>query len=290
MSFTDNVKAEILQHRPKKPCCRFCESYGMTLVLRRGGRIRMKSASLSLARHYRSLLAKCTDISLDVRENGSRASFCADCSDFRKFYALDSVDSSVFTCENCAAAFFRGAFLASGNCSDPEKEYHLEIKIAGEGLSYELCRLLIGCGLDAKTREKPSKSAQKSENEYIVYLKKSGDIEDFLTLIGAAGSALAVMQSTVMKDVRNNINRKTNFETANIKKSSVSCAKQLEAINKLDRRGMLAVLPDDLRELAQARRENIDMSLSELGAQFGLSRAGVHHRLQKIIDKANALD
>ena len=123
----------------------------------------------------------------------------------------------------------------------------------------------------------------KSGNKYVVYIKKRRCIEDFLTLIGAQNSTLKIMQCNVMKDVRNNVNRKTNFEAANIIKSSASAAIQLEAIKKINESSDINLLPDELREVAIARLNNPELPLSEIGKLCGLSRSGVHHRLQKLI-------
>lgn len=280
MSFSDRIKEEILSIRPKKSCCRACELCGMILfVMKTDGKCICRN--VEIAKHLRSLVKKVFDYSAEIEQNGAKHCVAMP-DDITSKCDFSEIDRTQFICEGCVGSFLRGVFLVVGSCSDPKSEYNLSFNISDERLSYELCKLMIDSGFDAKTRE----NVRGNTKRYIVYIKKSGDIEDFLTLIGAQTATLELMELKVEKDVRGKINRTTNFETANIKKSSVSCAVQLEAINKLEACGKLRLLDDDLLELALARRDNIDMSLTELGEMFGLSRSGIHHRLQKIIDAA----
>lgn len=279
MSFSDKIKEEILSVRPKKSCCRECELCGMILFIKRENNACI-SRNREIIRNVRSLTKKVYDISPEIEQNGANYRLTLPDEIIGKHG--NGIDRDRFICESCIGSFLRGVFLSAGSCSDPKSEYNLSFSVIGERLSYDLCRLLTDIGFDAKTRE----NARGKTKRYIVYIKKSADIEDFLTLIGAQSATLELMELKVEKDVRGKINRTTNFETANIKKSSVSCAVQLEAINKLEESGKLNLLDDDLLALAIARRENIDMSLAELGVMFGLSRSGIHHRLQKIIDAA----
>ena len=117
-------------------------------------------------------------------------------------------------------------------------------------------------------------------------------IEDILMLLGAQSSALEIMQVKIEKDVRNRINRKVNFETANIDRSVDAAMGQIEAIRKLRASGKFDGLPEELRELATLREENPESSLKELGSMLSvsLSRSGVYHRLNRIVSIANSED
>ena len=117
----------------------------------------------------------------------------------------------------------------------------------------------------------------------MVYLKGSGPIEDLLTYLGAPAAAMELMQVKMYKEVKNDINRKTNFETANMDKTYSASARQVAAIAAIsDTRGLQS-LPEELQELAQLRLDHPDMTLRELGARLGLTRSGVNHRLQRIL-------
>lgn len=282
MSFTDEIKNEVLSVWQKRPCCALSETYGMVLFLRQNKKIVYRTKDYHCARHLRKLLKKTADIDVEINEVGSRYLVEFD----RKELDLPTeISNDIFKCESCVSAFFRGAFLVSGSCSNPEKEYNLTFTVNDEKLSYQLCRLLEKCGFAANTRDKTLKSGVK----YIVYMKKSRCIEDFLTLIGAQNSTLKIMQYKVMKDVRNGVNRRTNFEAANIIKSSASAAVQLEAIKIINEKSDINLLPEELREVAQVRLDNPDLPLTEIGKICGLSRSGVHHRLQKIIKFSETL-
>ena len=276
MSFTDEIKNEILSVWQKRPCCALSEAYGMVLILRQDGEIIYRTNNLHCARHLRKLLKKTAGIDVEISEIGAK--YLIETS-AEKLKIPSKISDDIFKCDGCVSAFFRGAFLACGNCSTPEKEYNLSFALNDELMAHELCELLKKCEFAASIRIK----AMKSGNKYVVYIKKRRCIEDFLTLIGAQNSTLKIMQCNVMKDVRNNVNRKTNFEAANIIKSSASAAIQLEAIKKINESSDINLLPDELREVAIARLNNPELPLSEIGKLCGLSRSGVHHRLQKLI-------
>ena len=124
----------------------------------------------------------------------------------------------------------------------------------------------------------------RRKGDYVLYYKDSGQIEDFLTLIGAAAASLEMMNVKIMKDIRNSVNRVNNCENANLDKAIAAGARQAEAIRRIERHGGLRQLPEDLRPLAQLRMDNPDLSLRELGQalQPPLSRSGVCHRLSRI--------
>ena len=284
MSFLTSVREDLYKNRLKRGCCRMCEGYAAMLFRpdpwKTQGYLKF-SDELSIA-YYRALLKNIFSENCETAagpKGGSRL-FLNVQSLLKQYPFLTetTVHTEFFNCENCIPAFIRGAFLACGKISDPQKEYHLELIVKDEQLSWELCRFMQQRGLDAKITER--------QNRFVVYLKESENIEDFLTMTGCVNAALEIMNAKALKDLRNNLNRKTNFETANIQKSSASCAKHLEAISILERSGVLQTLPDDLQAAAKARQEHIDLSLNELGALLGLSRSGIFHRLDKLVKLA----
>ena len=126
---------------------------------------------------------------------------------------------------------------------------------------------------------------------YVIYIKGSERIADLLTYMGASYAAMELMQVKMVKEVRNYVNRKTNFETANIDKTVSAAAKQVAAIEKIVKGVGIESLPEELRELATLRYENPEMSLRELGEGLSepISRSGVNHRLQRIMKLAENL-
>lgn len=183
----------------------------------------------------------------------------------------------------CIAAFFREVFLAFGSVTNPEREYHLEINALNPMLAEELYLLAQSAGIRFKiTRRKGAE---------ILYLKESEQIEDFLTFLGATKSVLKLMDIKVMKDVRNKVNRTTNCETANLKKTVSAAGNQVQDIRFILEHRDISWLDEDLRELALLRVENEELSLRELSTRLStpLSRSGVNHRLRRIAEAAQKL-
>ncbi len=183
-------------------------------------------------------------------------------------------------------SFMTGIFLSCGRVADPYREYHLEMAVPDsadeklyEGIS-ELLEKHIGLS---------PKRLIRGEQK-ILYFKDSENIEDMLTLIGATGASLEVMNTKVYKDIRNRANRATNCDTANCERQNVSALRQLEAIKVIENSpDGLSQLSDELREVALLRLKYPEYALSELAAEFDppMSRSGVNHRLKKIIEIAD---
>ena len=134
------------------------------------------------------------------------------------------------------------------------------------------------------------KSIVRNSN-HVIYFKDSEAIEDLLTVMGAVNSSLEIMGVKMYKDMRNNVNRKLNFENANLDKTIDASSKQIDAILHIKKTVGLSYLSDDLREVAELRIENPDMSLRELGSLLSvpISRSGVNHRLAKICSIAKQI-
>lgn len=190
----------------------------------------------------------------------------------------DVVDS-----EEDTAAFLRGAFLTCGSITDPEKEYHMEFVVPNAALCNALLFLVREAGIPAKTT--------KRKNSFIIYIKESEQIEDLMTFMGGSLSALHMMNVKILKDVRNQVNRVTNCETANIDKTVIAAANQIEDINYIIQNRGIEYIPDHLRELAELRLENPDVSFAELAAMLTspISKSGVSHRLRKLSQLAKEL-
>ncbi|MBR5424672.1 MAG: DNA-binding protein WhiA [Clostridia bacterium] len=186
--------------------------------------------------------------------------------------------------ECCRAAFIRGAFLASGTVTDPDREYHLEFSCPSGNLAQELQALIRTFEIEMKLTRRGGAN--------ILYLKKSGDIEDLLMHMGASESSMMLMGSKMYKDVRNTVNRRVNFENANIARSIAAAGKQLDAIERIEKHGGLAQLTPELRELAELRIENPDLSTGEIGKLLSepLTLSGVNHRFKKLIRIAEDIE
>lgn len=183
----------------------------------------------------------------------------------------------------CKKAYLRGVFLGGGTISNPEKGYHLELVCNSEFLANDVKKLINGFGLHAKVVMR--------KKSYIVYLKESEQITDFLNILGAHTQLLDFENIRIVKQMRNKTNRIVNCESANLDKTVNASVRQIEDIQMIrDTRG-LAILPEKLFSVAQLRLDNPEASLNELAElmQPPLKKSGINHRLKKIEELANKL-
>ncbi|NLJ33092.1 MAG: DNA-binding protein WhiA [Firmicutes bacterium] len=183
----------------------------------------------------------------------------------------------------CRRAYLRGAFLAGGSISNPARGYHLEIVAPNRETAADLVAVMAHYDLRAKVIERKGK--------LVVYLKEAEQIVGFLNVIGAHRALLKLENIRVYKDVRNNINRLVNCETANLDKTVEASLRQVKKIRYLQDTLGLSALPVGLREVARARLQHPHMSLRELGQQLTpkLGKSGVNHRLRRLEVLADGL-
>jgi DNA-binding protein WhiA len=172
--------------------------------------------------------------------------------------------------------FLRGVFLTSGNVYVQKAGYHLEFSLYDDERCRSLYRLINEQGMKIELSHRGRHS--------FLYSKDSENISDILTFIGAMQSAMEIMNIKIIKEVRSNINRSVNCETANIERTVKASAKQIEDIELIFDVIGQDKLGEDLREIALLRLNNPDMSLRDLGllAEPHISRSGVNHRFERI--------
>lgn len=185
--------------------------------------------------------------------------------------------------EEIQKAIVRGTFMASGSINDPNKKYHLEIifdnKENAGYIFYIVERFKIECKL-IKRKEK-----------YSLYIKDGEEISKFLALIGASKSVMKYEEIRIVREMRNNVNRIVNCETANINKTINVAVSQIADIKYIQEKKKFEELPNNLKEIANLRIENPESSLVELGKMLKspIGKSGVNHRLKKIQEIANEL-
>ncbi len=289
MSFSNEVRKEICSSVNDKDK-RFACLYGMLLFSRILGRERIcfQSESRIAAEMFRSLFRSVIKKELQCVENVRRNSsilYTYDITDpetiglvFGKyrFNENERVMDTEIIATNSLGVFTAGVFLTCGSVNDPEKEYHLEFTPPTAQLADMLSMLLGDIGANAKTVTR--------RGQVVVYIKDSVSIEDTLTFIGAQQCTLELMNVKIYKDVRNKANRIANCDSANIDKVVNAAVRQIEDIKLIDHISGLDSLPDELREVAFLRLENIDMSLQEIGENLSvpISRSGVNHRFKRL--------
>ena len=174
----------------------------------------------------------------------------------------------------CKRAFIRGAFLASGSMSDPEKTYHFEIIMMNEKKAEQLREVMRFFGIDAKVVIR--------KKYYVVYVKDGSQIVDILNIMEAHKALMDLENVRILKEMRNSINRKVNCETANINKTVTAASKQLDDILYIQETVGFGDLTPGLEEIAKLRIEQPDASLKELGSMLSkpIGKSGVNHRLR----------
>jgi len=301
MSFSAEVKEELSRQYGSDRHCLVAE---LTAIITLCGRIQITerndyrlwihTENFSVARKFFTLLKKTFNIESEVsvrkgqnymytvlvknREQAAKvlqaAKLLDEAGDIREDLSL--VSNLVVQNYCCKRAFLRGAFLATGSISDPEKGYHYEIVAQTEEKAEQLKSIINSFGLDAKV------TARK--NHFLAYLKEGGQLVDILNVMEAHQALMELENVRILKEMRNSVNRQVNCETANINKTVAAAAKQVEDIAYIRDHGGFSSLPEGLAEIAELRLEHPEASLKELGDMLGspIGKSGVNHRLKKL--------
>ena len=183
----------------------------------------------------------------------------------------------------CRRAYLRGAFEAAGTISDPNRYYRMEFVFRREEDAGKVLDVMRGLSLEGKS--------VKRGRTHVVYLQDGQQLVDAIALMDARYSVLELENIRVIRDMRGRIGRRVNCETSNLNKTVHASAKQLQDIRELEERGAMDSLPENLREIAELRKQYPDASFAELGnmTQPPVGRSGVNHRLRKIAEYAQDL-
>ncbi len=295
MSFSSDVKKELLTVE-NTPCCDIAQSYGVLLFGRAFSKteISILTENSDVASVYAKAISILSGISPDISISDA-GNFSVNVTDRKVISTIlenlglgdgtlkKRVNFAVLGSECCFSAFIRGAFLACGTVTDPAKEYHLEFSSSSRGLCEDLIKIFDETDIEPKCTVR--------NGSYVVYIKKSSEIEDTLSFMGATESSMSLMGAKMYKDVRNTVNRRVNFENANLARSANAAARQYEAICFIRDSAGLDSLPDELRLTAQARLNAPELSSAEIAALLPekISVSGVNHRFRRIAETADRL-
>lgn len=189
-------------------------------------------------------------------------------------------DKSLLRRQCCRKAYLRGAFLGGGTVNRPEAKAHLEFVANSYSFANTLLQVL-------KKMDFPVGITDR-KNSYQVYMKDGEEIINLLAMLGAPKAVEALEVARNLREVRNQVNRLVNCETANLQRTVSASVNQVRAIRSLASNGGLDRLPPKLSEMARLRLSEPDASLSELGERLGISRSAAASRLRKIISLAAA--
>ncbi|MFV0344112.1 MAG: DNA-binding protein WhiA [Anaerocolumna sp.] len=240
------------------------------ISIRRNAYLKMsKMYTLSITEHEDTIkILKATKLMDDCQEIGEN---------------LSATGNSVIQNACCKRSFIRGAFLASGSISDPEKTYHFEIVAPSESKALQLQDIINSFGMDAKIVQR--------KKYYVVYIKEGSQIVDLLNIMEAHVSLMNLENVRILKEMRNSINRQVNCEAANINKTVMAATKQIDDILYIKNQIGFSDLADGLEEMAMIRINYPEASLKELGDMLNppIGKSGVNHRLRKLSNLADNL-
>ena len=290
MSFCSDIKTELTEIKVSR-CCSQALTYGLLLFGRAfsAKKISMQSENHSVAQLYCDLIKKnygaIAHISIGGSKNVTYRAEIADGTDRLKILASvdfgmcdGKISHEFFNRACCEAAFVRGAFLSCGQISNPSKSYRVDFSAKSPELAEELRDILKKHSVEA--------NISKRGNGFVVYIKRSEMIINLLTVMGASSRSLEMIETTIIKSVKNNMNRARNCDSANIGKTVEASIKQRKAIEYLKKRELLSSLPEELIAAAALRIKYPEASLKELckNSPEPITVSGLNHRLKKIID------
>lgn len=312
MSFSSEVKEELSNHVSSPRHCQIAE---MAAIIHNCGKISVdkvgknelviQTENLFVARKCFTLLRKTFNINTDIIEKvGSKqlkgkaySIRLKDETEIEKVLQaikvmrpdgtlcddLECVNAVVIKNSCCKRAFLRGTYLAIGSMSDPEKSYHLEFVCTSERQALQLTGIIADFDIEARVVMR--------KKYHVVYMKEGAAVVDLLNIMEAHVSLMNMENFRILKEMRNSINRKVNCEAANITKTVTAASRQVQNIELIQKKYGFKNLPDNLREVAELRLDNPDVSLKELGELLSppVGKSGVNHRLRKLSELADKL-
>lgn len=307
MTFSSQVKNEIVRSRAKNEDCRKMEFYGTLFVsgcfyIAKNTGILIKTENEQVAKHVFALIKSqfSFDVVLEEKQQEHRKAILYEIRIFgpelighlKEIGYLQTDDSGMHIAESLPLInqedeelikyFVRGCFLGAGSCSDPAESYSAEIICPTEPLALQIAEILNEYSLLAKVSERRQK--------YVVYMRDGDSVTGFLALIGSHSSALGVENVRAEKETRNYVNRATNCESANIEKVVTASLNQKAAIENIIAHGYYSSLSVALQQAADLRLEYPDATLNELADMANIKKSGMNHRLSRLIDISECLD
>ena len=298
-SFAYKAKNEICRTQLSRQCCARAEAYGVLLYCNTftPSEVRIITENPEFAARLPKLFHKAFSLKFDqLPEKDGRGKLIFRITDRDKLARVINalgydpqqimvlhVNFGLLEDDCCRTAFLRGAFLAGGSVTDPEKRYHMELATSHKQASREVSRLLEEMGFLPRSVQRGASS--------LIYFKQSEHIEDLLTKIGAPAAAMDIMTAKVDKEIRNGANRAMNCDMANVNKTLDAAQEQVSAIEKLRESRRWELLPEKLRQTAALRLAYPELSLTQLAERCDppVTKSCINHRMRKLMEEANEL-
>jgi len=310
MSFALDLKKELASKEPEKACCQLAEISGFlrsssSAILDKSGHFGFKAVTgePSVARHYKKLIKEYFSLNPELKiqetnrfgktrkyvltlsseEGGEQVLRETGILMIRKGrnYITDGIMDSLIRTKCCRKSYLKGAFLGAGAVSDPKKGYHMEFKCGSKGFANDMKKLIetfygLSCGISER------------RGKYVVYMKKASNIGDTFVLMGGDKFKLELENTMLEKHYSGKAARITNFDDANSDRAIDAAGKQVEAIKALKRSGKYDSMPAKLKEIAELRLKNPELTIKQLGEKLDppLKKSGVNNRLKRIMELA----
>lgn len=305
MSFSSRIKKECVKNKLKDVSAKKALLTGIThaagkLIIGSKKGVEYSTETFEVAKHIASVAASIYELETEiiVKRSSYRKSITEVkligsgvepmlidmgilSADASRFELYGSIPPEIIEAREQKRAFLRGAFLGAGSISNPKSTYHMEIVCEKELFGKTLLNIFDDLDCTAKSVLRKDKT--------VIYLKDGDKISSFLAIIDAPYATFDFEDARAERELRNYINRTSNCETANIGKTVNASSAQIEAIEKIIARGELNKLSPLLKEAAELRINNPELSLNELAKLAGIGKSGIHHRLSRLIEYANEL-
>ena len=300
MSFSSDVKGELCKHGIGKRCCAVAECYGALMYCNTflPNEIKFVTASREFSSRLPKLFKKAFNLEFDrISDGGEGGKGILQITDREKLTKIydafgadidktpvHHVNYGVLEETCCKVSFMRGAFLAGGSVTDPEKRYHMEVVTSHYNVSRETYALLLELGFSPK-------ETMRSGN-YVLYFKKADEISELLSTLGATNAGMGILNAKIEKSMSNTVNRKLNCDFVNADKVVAAAREQLHAIKKIEQEIGIFELPEPLLQAAMLRMANPDSSLADLAllSDPKVTKSCLNHRMKKLVDMAAKLN
>ena len=313
MSFASETKNELSRIIPEKKCCQLADIAGF---MRIGGsiglagmgrfKISMSTPNLAVVRHYKQLIKEyfSVDVSIEMGQGSgieknnlytitlgpeeNSEQILREVGILMVREGMNSISDEIYDgiirTKCCRKSFLRGAFLAAGTVSNPEKGYHYEIFTSSERIAKDIRRI---CNSFTDITAK----VVARKRGYGIYIKAREQVRDMLGIMGASNQFFEFDNVRMMKDLMSQTRRENNLDNANIDKALRTAEHQIECIKRIEAYQGLDSLSPKLREAAIARLEHPELGIQDLGSIMNppLSKSGINNRLRRITEIAENL-
>ena len=297
MSFADEVRKELIESIKKDYKNRLYFVYGMLLFSKNHSKkkLEMILENKTLLKIIKEFFKKEIDIKILIDQNNSDYHLALkNTTDYKKLYdyfiskdmdiTTQRINENFIKAQGKCVNFLSAVFIFYGTISDPKKSYQLEFFLSNDKLNNSFHGFLAKLGFDFKIAKRKKASSS-------VYTRDSTVIEEILTFMGAPVSAMKIMNVKAEKQIRNRVNRQTNFEAANLEKTATAYAEQRQDIEYILNNTDINKLDNELKKIIDIRSIYPDLSLKDLGEKYNppISRSAVNYRIQKIRKYADKL-